>query len=222
MMPRLTKALMKAALDAAATEYEENATVAQLLPLYYAIAEDIRIDFELANGIRNAGPERQDGEINQDDNEGEIDAESNVSGEPDADADANSEIDADADADAELDSELRQLQKRRDILLLKKQLRELERDENMADEQPPMPAAVQAHASIEMPIAAAPLSSRRTDFRDVEHAIVKFSGDDPSQDVHEFLRDYEEVMRIVNADATLKLLGLRRSLDGAIDRGTHI
>lgn len=62
---------------------------------------------------------------------------------------------------------------------------------------------------------ALPNNSRRIDYRDIEHAIIKFSGDDATHDVRTFLRSFEEMMELINADETFRLLSLRRSLDGA-------
>lgn len=68
-----------------------------------------------------------------------------------------------------------------------------------------------------LPTAAALAANvhRRIDFSDVEHAIPDFSGDDKSHDVRDFIRAFEDIMTMVRADETYKLLALRRKLKGA-------
>lgn len=53
---------------------------------------------------------------------------------------------------------------------------------------------------------------RKINFNDIEHAIVKFAGDDRTQDVNIFFTDFEQIMIDVQADESFKLLCLRRSL----------
>lgn len=184
---------------------------AQLLPLYQAIPDERRIEFEISNNIQNP-PDANDEDAAVTDDEVESEA---------LDDEIVSNVSAvSGHAEAELDAELRSLQKRRDILLLKQQLRILEQGEaaaNVEYERVPLAIGEQLPVPLAVPVVVAPPSNRRADFRDVEHAIVKFTGDEPSHDVHEFLCDYEEVMRIAHADETLKLLGLRRSLLTPLD-----
>lgn len=63
--------------------------------------------------------------------------------------------------------------------------------------------------------AALPNNHRRVQFTDLEKSIVKFTGEDPTIDVRNFLAQFEDLMRLVEANELYKLLGLRRSLDGA-------
>lgn len=62
---------------------------------------------------------------------------------------------------------------------------------------------------------ALPNNSHRIDYCDIEHAIIKFSGDDATHDVQTFLRSFEEMMQLISANETFRLLSLRRSFDGA-------
>ena len=52
-------------------------------------------------------------------------------------------------------------------------------------------------------------------FQDIEHAIVKFSGEDRTFRVRDFFRQLEQVLQQVEADELLKFLTLRNSLTGA-------
>lgn len=65
--------------------------------------------------------------------------------------------------------------------------------------------------------ALVPSQWRRPDLRDVENAFKKFSGESSTYDVRTFLEQFDEVMQLVNADETFKLLALRRSLVGAAE-----
>lgn len=57
-----------------------------------------------------------------------------------------------------------------------------------------------------------PNNDRRPDYRDCE--VPKFSGEDPTYDVHTFFRMFENTMRLIRADETRQLLYLRRQLTG--------
>lgn len=65
-----------------------------------------------------------------------------------------------------------------------------------------------------VPVAAtlAANISRRIDFSDIEHAIPDFDGEDKSHDVRDFVRAFENIMIMVRADETYKLLALRRTI----------
>lgn len=65
------------------------------------------------------------------------------------------------------------------------------------------------------PIAPAPINTRKIHFHDIEHAIVKFNGEDRTYSVNDFFRHLEQIFHQVNADDLLKFLALRNSLDGA-------
>lgn len=68
---------------------------------------------------------------------------------------------------------------------------------------------------------ALPNNCRRADFRDLENTIVKFTGEDVTYDVRSFLRQFEEIMDLLNGDETFRLLSLRRSLSGAAKELLH-
>lgn len=55
---------------------------------------------------------------------------------------------------------------------------------------------------------------RHVTFNELEHAIMKFSGDDRSFSVHDFLAQLEQVLDQVGADDILRTLALRNSLTG--------
>lgn len=58
-------------------------------------------------------------------------------------------------------------------------------------------------------------NARQVSFRDIEHAVMKFSGEDRALGVTDFLRQLELVLDQVDADNTLRFLTLRNSLSGA-------
>lgn len=91
-----------------------------------------------------------------------------------------------------VEEELLLLRKRKELLELKKQLGQLEKEVNVPR-----------------------TNEHRLNFNDIEHAILKFAGDDRTQDVNVFLEDFEQIMRNIKADGAFKLLSLRRSLIGA-------
>lgn len=80
-----------------------------------------------------------------------------------------------------IDAELIFLSKKCEVLRLRNEVKCLQSEGN-----------VDAVAATAAP--AAPLQLRKPDFRDIEHAIVKFTGDDPTQDVSEFINNFEEMM----------------------------
>ncbi|XP_017471156.1 PREDICTED: uncharacterized protein LOC108362612 isoform X2 [Rhagoletis zephyria] len=55
---------------------------------------------------------------------------------------------------------------------------------------------------------------RRLDYGDIEHALPKFSGDDISMSITDFIRDFEEVTEASGADDRFRLVALRRCLTG--------
>lgn len=75
-------------------------------------------------------------------------------------------------------------------------------------------------ALVAAPVAAAAVATaasfnRRIGFSDIEHAIIDFTGDDRSFDVRDFITNFEDVVHMVDADDSFKLLALRRKLKGA-------
>ncbi|XP_067633312.1 uncharacterized protein [Eurosta solidaginis] len=91
-------------------------------------------------------------------------------------------------AEADLERELRILTKPRQVLELKRQKNKLS-------------------------LATQP--QRSGQYVDIEHTLPKFSCDDVSQPVRNFLTNFGDVMDAVNADDSLRFLSLRRSLEGA-------
>lgn len=76
---------------------------------------------------------------------------------------------------------------------------------------PTVPVVAEAPA---VPIApAAATASRRVGFRDIEYAIPDFTGDDRTHDVGDFVKGFEDIMSMVNADDPFKLLALRRKIN---------
>lgn len=197
MSRRLTKPMMKEALTAAGIPFAGNATVAQLLPLYEQIPAARRRenerDAESNDDEDNSADEGEGASVNEHENEVSVhdNDDENVSVHNQNQNDAN-------DHDA-LDAELDRLRKQRELLMLKKQVQRLQREMDVD----------------QIDAIATPPRTRRPDFRDIEHAIVKFTGDDPMQDVIEFVHSFEERIELVGGDDSFKLLGLRRSLDGA-------
>lgn len=101
----------------------------------------------------------------------------------------------------ELDRELALLRRRREILCLRREIEQLER----------------GYAPAVSNTTAAPTQTevRKIHFHDIEHAIVKFSGEDRTYGVREFFRHLEQIFSQVHADELLKFLTLRNSLTGA-------
>lgn len=93
------------------------------------------------------------------------------------------------DVDEELDRELARLEKRRQILQLRAELREME-----IDHMPPQP------------------QSRRLDFADIQHAISSFSGDD-TYGIRKWMVDFQQLMDTTGADEHQRLLFARRLMD---------
>ncbi|XP_037932600.1 3'-5' RNA helicase YTHDC2-like [Teleopsis dalmanni] len=60
-----------------------------------------------------------------------------------------------------------------------------------------------------------PIQQHKIHFQDIEHAIIKFSGEDRTYSVHDFFRHLEQIFEQVGADDLFKLLALRNSLTGA-------
>ncbi|XP_036320726.1 uncharacterized protein LOC118735190 [Rhagoletis pomonella] len=92
-----------------------------------------------------------------------------------------------------LDEEIKKLRQQKEILELKRQIRELEN----------VSASGPAH-----------VPGRRVNFSDIEYAVPKFSGDEVAHSVTDFLREFSEVMASINADEQFLFLSLRRSLTG--------
>lgn len=106
--------------------------------------------------------------------------------------------------DEEEERELNRLRRRHEILRLKAEISSMERGD---------PAREMSH---EYRGAAPPRPTpRRGHFSDIEHAIVKFSGEDRSYAVADFINNMEHIFEQVNADELLKNLTLRNSLTGA-------
>lgn len=89
----------------------------------------------------------------------------------------------------EIDQEMELLQKRKQILELRQQIRLLEREDEPA------------------------VSVRRIDPADIEQLMNKFSGDDTYY-VEKFFSDFEEIMAGVRHDRNVKFMCLRRLLTG--------
>lgn len=177
---------MAAALTAAGIENTEDLTYAQLLQQFQALPAEHRSEENNDANQRNASRKDDDSTI-------EDDYESDYSD------DNKSEINCSHNSENEdLDAELDRLRKQCEILRLRKEMMKLQSEVSTDN------AAVVA--------CAAPLG---TDAVAIEHTIVKFTGDDPAQDVLEFFGNFEEIIALAGGDESFKLLCLRRSLEGA-------
>lgn len=196
-MPRLTKAIMTAALDAAGIQYPLNPTVAQLLPLYHEVPIERRPN---DNDNDDKEVETDENDVNENEvNVSVIDENESIVGSVHSLNHTND--------DEALDAELNRMRKQHELLLLQQKVNRLQREVNANAAEIAVAAAVTT--------AAAPTRTRRPDFRDIEHALVKFTGDKLEDDVLTFIDDYEEIIAMVGGDESFKLLGLRRSLEGA-------
>lgn len=93
----------------------------------------------------------------------------------------------DDDEDEQLERELQKLRKRHEILRLRREIEQMERGEQVGQQQ-----------QQQQPMVAA--TARKTNFHDIEHAIVKFNGEDRAYSVNDFFRHLEEIFTQVNAD----------------------
>lgn len=113
----------------------------------------------------------------------------------------------------DLDQQLADLRRRHEILRLRREIEAMERGENPSAQ----PIAV---ATVSTPATAA----RKVNFHDIEHAIVKFSGENRTYHVADFFEHLEQIFVQVKADDLLKALTLRDSLEGTarllLTRGT--
>lgn len=196
-----TKAAMAAALTSAGIEFTEDLTYAQLLQQYEALHAEHRSE--------------ENNDANQQNASGKDDDITNNDHESFYSDDNTSETTCDHNfGNEDLDAELNLLRKRYEILNLRKKMTQLQREleaDSTASAAPDFTA---------VPIFAAaphdaPSRVRRPDFRDIEHAIVKFTGDDPAHDVNTFMKNFEDMIQLAGGDESFRLLCLRRSLDGA-------
>lgn len=96
---------------------------------------------------------------------------------------------------------LASLRRRHEILRLQKEIEEMERGvPNTPIEATPPPTL-----------------TRRVHFADIQHAIVRFSGDDRTYSVHDYFSNLDRIFRQVNADELLKNLTLRNTLTGTAE-----
>lgn len=100
----------------------------------------------------------------------------------------------------DLERELQNLRRRHEILRLRREIDQMERNEAVGNR---VGAAPVAQANV-----------RKIHFQEIEHAIVKFDGEDRTYSVNDFFRHMEQIFQQVNADELLKFLTLRNSLTG--------
>lgn len=105
----------------------------------------------------------------------------------------------------ETERQLLELRRRHEILRLQREIAAMERGENVTGAQT---------SSIAAAIATPTTSVRKVNFNDIEHAIIKFSGEDRTYNVADFIAHLEQIFQQVNADELLKYLALRNSLQG--------
>lgn len=121
----------------------------------------------------------------------------------------------------EVRDEIAYLREQRVLLRLRREVREMQREEaaisaaTIPVASAAVPTVAKAPAVPASAVVVANTSHRRIDFSDIEYSIPNFSGDDRGHDVRDFLRVFEEVMTLTQADETFKSLALRRKLKGA-------
>lgn len=176
---------MMDALDAAGIEYAANANIAQLQPLYDAVI---------------AAAAAADAQVIADENAVNNDGNNAAAGNGNAaNDDAQSEYSAVNQSDAggndeELDALLARERRRNELLMLQQQNRRIER---------------------ELAVPTAGVRNHRLTFGDIEYAIMDYTGDDRSIDIRDFLKLFEDILTMAQADESFKLLALRRKLKGA-------
>lgn len=110
--------------------------------------------------------------------------------------------------DEELDRELNRLRRQHEILRLRQEIARMEQGDVIVNVNVRTQGSANTTTSV-------PTNVRKIHFHDIEHAIVKFSGEDRTYSVDDFFRHLEQIFRQVNADDLLKFLALRNSLTGA-------
>lgn len=105
----------------------------------------------------------------------------------------------------ETERQLLELRRRHEILRLQREIAAMERGENVTGAQT---------SSIAAAVAPTTTNVRKVNFNDIEHAIIKFSGEDRTYNVADFIAHLEQIFQQVNADELLKYLALRNSLQG--------
>lgn len=219
-MSHVTKQQMKDALLAAGVNFAPTATIMQLRPLYALLG----IDDEAQNAQNipgnlpnlNVGGEHDVQDANDDQNANDA-QNANVNDAQDAnDVGSNSEPSDDESvqsvkATANIDAEYERWRKQRDLLLLKNEVYSLERAQHATE----VPAARVTVAPVAVVAPVVTAVHRQITFSDIEYAIPDFTGDDRSHDVRDFIRGFEDIMLLSNADDSFKLLALRRKLKEA-------
>lgn len=109
-------------------------------------------------------------------------------------------------------TELSIIRKHQKLLELKKKLREMEAKEAL-DGFP----VVRTDPDMASPKVAAvlPKGHRRFDHLEVEEFLTTFDGEDPTDDVRKFLERFNDVLDIISADESQRLLYLKAQLRGA-------
>lgn len=170
----LNRAQLCAALVEAGVEFPLTATVTQLRVLHDQIGADI-VDPPLPQDQNNQ--REQPPAEHPYDNEVMLEEEANVNA-----AGANGAADND-------EIEVARLRRRREILQLQREIREME-------------------------IGLQPVAQhRRVDYSDIENALPPFTGDD-SYNVRKYIADFEEVAGPLDCDDQFRLRSLRRLLSG--------
>ncbi|XP_067619845.1 uncharacterized protein [Eurosta solidaginis] len=101
----------------------------------------------------------------------------------------------------ELNKRIEILRKEKEILTLEKSVADLKREFQNARNDTPI-----GNGRLQIP--------NRLTFRDIEHTITKFDGENKAYSVHDFLRNFDRVMQMVNADDIFKYTCLCNSLCG--------
>lgn len=125
---------------------------------------------------------------------------------------------------AVLDAELEIFRKRRELLLLKREVMraepEIAHEENAAViaadvETQRVTAAVVPPLQTAVPIAAPAVVSRGIEFNDIKYAVQTFTGEDPSYDVNDFFARLDNVLELSNANERVRSLAIRQKTEGA-------
>lgn len=97
------------------------------------------------------------------------------------------------ETETDLDAQLVLLRKRREIMMLQKEIDDMSKPKDTTSKF---------------------LKKSHISYQTIENSIVKFSGDDRSHGIHEFLRSFDDVMLTIDADETFRMICLRNSLEG--------
>lgn len=122
----------------------------------------------------------------------------------------------------DLDKQIQLLEKRMRYLQLKTQIEAMERGTTTQSTEPntqsPPPTMTNTANMYDSPTIAdyvgSPTRIPKFDHRAVEGSLIKFSGDDRLVNIHEFFRNFDDVMETVNAGETYRMICLKNALEG--------